>query len=315
MISFIVIGRNEGWRLEKCFKGISTFVKAEHIPDYEVIYVDSQSTDNSIELSKSFHNTKTLLITGECNAAIARNIGAKEANGDILFFLDGDMELIPGFWSSVMKEGKMVYPFMSGLENNFWHDSDWNYVNSSINRKYTEGADSYEVTTGGLFVIEVELWKKVGGMDNRCKRSQDLDFGFKLTKIGCRLCRKPQEWVNHYTRYYQARSDSSAFVKYTAFLTRKHFFEPFAQKFMFGVNYSLWILFFSFLLMFCYTSLIPSALYFLAVILRAFRTHKKIDTKIGILSLVVGQIKNDFSFIYYFICFRPPMVPMEYELR
>ena len=85
MISFIVIGRNEGWRLEKCFKGIYNFVDEEKITDYEVIYVDSRSTDDSIELSKQYGNTKTILITGECNAAIARNIGAKEASGDFFF--------------------------------------------------------------------------------------------------------------------------------------------------------------------------------------------------------------------------------------
>ena len=82
MISFIIIGKNEGWRLQKCLQSISYVVEQDAIANYEIIYVDSQSTDNSIELAKQY-GAKAFLITGECNAAIARNIGAKEAIGDI----------------------------------------------------------------------------------------------------------------------------------------------------------------------------------------------------------------------------------------
>ena len=314
MVSFIVIGRNESWRLEKCFKGIYAFVEAEEIKDFEVIYVDSKSTDGSVELSKQYSNTKTILITGECNAAIARNIGAKEASGDILFFLDGDMELIPGFWSSIVKEGKMVYPFISGLEKNVWHDKDWKYVDASINRKFKEGQDSYEVTTGGLFVIEAELWKKVGGMDNRFRRSQDLDMGFRLTQMGYKLCRKPVVWVNHLTRYYQIRTDSGSFVKYTAMLLRKHFFEYPAQKFLFGPYYSMWVLVVCLILMIFFCSLLPAFLYPVIVAIRAFRTSMKTLSKNNYLSLLTGQIKNDISFIFYFFFFRPKQLQMEYEI-
>ena len=314
MVSFIVIGRNESWRLERCFKGIYTFVEAESINDYEVIYVDSKSTDGSVELSKQFGNNKTILITGECNAAIARNIGAKEASGEILFFLDGDMELIPGFWGDVVKARGMVYPFMSGLDKNVWHDKDWNYVDASIDRKYTEGKDTYEVTTGGLFIIEADLWKRVGGMDNRFRRSQDLDMGFRLTKMGYKLCRKPVVWVNHITQYYQTRKDSSSFVKYTAMLLRKHFFELTAQKFLFGPNYSMWALVFCLILMVFLQSCWPALGYVVIVLIRSFRTYRKLLVKQGFGPLFIRQLKNDSSFLYYFCFFWPKTSELEYNV-
>ena len=121
MISFIIIGKNEGWRLQKCLQSISYVVEQDAIANYEIIYVDSQSTDNSIELAKQY-GAKAFLITGECNAAIARNIGAKEAIGDILFFIDGDMELFPGFLPNVFThDGRLEYPFISGIFNDIVH--------------------------------------------------------------------------------------------------------------------------------------------------------------------------------------------------
>lgn len=223
MISFIIIGKNEGWRLQKCLQSISYVVEQDAIANYEIIYVDSQSTDNSIELAKQY-GAKTFLITGECNAAIARNIGAQEAIGGILFFIDGDMELFPGFLPKVLNEnGKLKYPFMSGIFNDIVHDLDWNYLHTSRRHKLQEGdADSVETTTGGLFLIEHSLWDKVGGMDTRFKRSQDYDLGLRLSQMGYPLHRKAILLANHYMRQYTIRNDYVGNVKYTALLLRKH---------------------------------------------------------------------------------------------
>lgn len=223
MISFIIIGKNEGWRLQKSLQSISYVVEQDAIANYEIIYMDSQSTDNSIELAKQY-GAKAFLITGECNAAIARNVGAKEAIGDILFFIDGDMELFPGFLPKVLNEnGKLKYPFMSGIFNDIVHDLDWNYLYTSRRHKLQEGdEDSVETTTGGLFLIEHSLWDKVGGMDTRFKRSQDYDLGLRLSQMGYSLHRKAILLANHYMRQYTIRNDYVGNVKYTALLLRKH---------------------------------------------------------------------------------------------
>ena len=223
MISFIIIGKNEGWRLEKCLQSIVSIVKQDKIANHEVIYVDSRSTDDSIELAKQY-GAKAFLITGECNAAIARNVGAKEAIGDILFFIDGDMELFPGFLSKVLtQDGRLEYPFLSGIFNDIVHDLDWNYLHTSRRHKLQEGdADSVETTTGGLFLIEHSLWDKVGGMDTRFKRSQDYDLGLRLSQMGYPLHRKAILLANHYMRQYTIRNDYVGNVKYTALLLRKH---------------------------------------------------------------------------------------------
>ena len=222
MISFIVIGKNEGERLQRCLASVHTVVKQYGIAEWEIIYVDSRSCDNSIQIAKELDAT-VFQITGECNAAIARNIGAKEAKGDILFFIDGDMELQPGFLQKVLANDKPVYPFLSGIFDDIVHDTEWNYLYTTRRHHLKEGdTDSFSATTGGLFLITKELWDKVGGMDNRLKRSQDYDLGLRLAKMGYPLCRKAIVAAKHYMVAYTLRCDYVKNMKYTALLLRKH---------------------------------------------------------------------------------------------
>lgn len=223
MISFIIIGKNEGWRLEKCLQSVVSIVEQDEITDHEIIYVDSQSTDDSVVLAKQY-GAKTFLITGECNAAIARNIGAKEAIGDILFFIDGDMELFSGFLPKVLtQDSRLEYPFISGIFNDIVHDLDWNYLHTSRRHKLQEGdAEAVQTTTGGLFLIEHSLWEQVNGLDTRLKMGEDYDIGLRLTKLGVPLHRKAILLANHYMRQYTMRDDYVINVKYTALLLRKH---------------------------------------------------------------------------------------------
>ena len=90
MISFTVIGRNEEKNLRRCFNSIYNTILYNQIKDQKVIYVDSKSTDRSIDIAKEFRSITIYCITGYCNAAIDRNIGAKESKGNIFFFIDGD---------------------------------------------------------------------------------------------------------------------------------------------------------------------------------------------------------------------------------
>lgn len=313
MISFIVIGRNEGWRLEKCLSAVRRVAPKELIQTFEIIYVDSQSSDNSIEISKKYAD-KVFLVTGECNAAIGRNIGAKEASGDILFFLDGDMELLPGVLPSILDgNGKLIHPFMSGIEFEYLYDFNWNKLDEKPRRNYKEGETMFENVTGGLFVIERTLWNKVGGMDNRFVRSEDYDFGLRVCNTGIKLKRLGALWVNHHTRYYAVRTDSLTVFKYPALLTRKHFLEPNAFRTLFFWNYSAYLLVLcivSALLTLNYWLLLP---YFAVLLYRAARVVLRTPTRIGFLHILCKRFSKDLLFIYYFCTFYPKQPYVEYR--
>jgi GT2 family glycosyltransferase len=89
-IGVVVIGRNEGERLRRCFESID--------PALPVVYVDSNSTDGSVALASSRGvRVVELDMSRLFTAARARNAGFKAldaANPDLEFvqFVDGDCE-------------------------------------------------------------------------------------------------------------------------------------------------------------------------------------------------------------------------------
>ena len=169
MISFILVGPNEGWKLTKCIESVFATVKHNQLKEYEVIYVDSQSIDDSIERAKAFSAIKIFQITGRANAAIARNIGAKESKGDVLFFIDGDMEIQVDFLPIVYnEEDGLLFNFVSGNWVNYKYNGFWSLISKSTSKKSTIpmicSTDSIEFTTGrtingGRSEVEIILLK------------------------------------------------------------------------------------------------------------------------------------------------------------
>lgn len=198
MISFIIIGFNEGWKLSNCFESVINTIEYNGLKNYEIIYVDSKSTDESISIAKKYKISKILVLTGVRNAAIARNVGVRESKGDVLFFIDGDMELFSDKLSVVYNDsGGISFPFISANYENYFYDNNWNFLNKD-NGMYSKDRDFFTFTTGGLFLIERQLWNEVCGMDTRFKKSQDIDFALRLAKKGYMLLRKKELFAIHH---------------------------------------------------------------------------------------------------------------------
>ena len=93
-VGVVAIGRNEGYRLKRCLR--SAMVCTER-----VVYVDSGSTDDSVEFAMSTGvDVVNLDTSSSFSAARARNEGItrlKEKWGGIEYIqvLDGDCELQP----------------------------------------------------------------------------------------------------------------------------------------------------------------------------------------------------------------------------
>lgn len=202
-VAFIIIGRNEGWKLELCIKSVLGAIESNAIDSYEVIYVDSDSRDNSVNIALGFTCVSVIKLSGVCNAAIARNIGAASSQLCSLFFIDGDMEINAEFLDSALDEdGLLKMEFVSGQLKNFNYDNDWNKIGESWQYSAVLSGDKVMPTCGGIFLVDHELWDRAGGMDNRFKRGQDLDFSLNMSGIGKHLYRKKDIVALHHTISY-----------------------------------------------------------------------------------------------------------------
>lgn len=98
-LGFVVIGRNEGDRLVRCLKSL----KAQCLDKTPIVYVDSGSTDGSIEFAKSIGaDVVSLDLSMPFTMARGRNTGLRHLQQnyrDIKYiqFIDGDCELVSGW--------------------------------------------------------------------------------------------------------------------------------------------------------------------------------------------------------------------------
>lgn len=246
MITFIVIGRNTERTIELCLKSVFNFIAVEKIEGSEVIYVDSDSTDRSVELARNTE-AKVIVVTGEVNAAVGRNVGAEHAKGDILFFIDSDMELIPGFLPEMLNDsGALKYPFCTGYWNEVYYNRHWNKQNEELAKPFSEA--QFLVVTGGLMIIAKKNWDSIGGMDARFKRSQDHDFGLRMNKAGLPVKKLPVVMVNHHTISYFEGARLGQFFSGTGLLSqgllmRKHGMDPaYLKRYFAKALYAIWFL-------------------------------------------------------------------------
>lgn len=294
MISFIVIGRNEGWKLTKCFESIFRTINYNGLKDYEVIYVDSNSTDDSIERAKKFIEIKIFKLTGDVNAAIGRNVGVKESKGEVLFFIDGDMEIQPEFLRLVYNEKDgLLYDFVSGRFIDYGYDHSGKLISEATYGESINNGDNLEFTVGGLFLIKRILWNKVGGMKNKLRRSQDIDFAIRLAKHNVFLLRKKEILAIHHTipyadfkRTWKLLLDGSEF--YRSVLFRDNLFNKYQWKLFLRENYTGVLL----LLLFCLAILVKNTIlltpYVVAVVARTLFKRVSILNKVNMV-------------IYYFL--------------
>ena len=286
MISFIVIGRNESWKLSKCLESVAATIKQNQLKNYEIIYVDSNSTDDSIDRANKFEEIKIFKITGKYNAAIARNIGAKESSGDILFFIDGDMEIQGDFLPLVYNEGKgLLYDFVSGQFINYNYDYEHRLLSKSENLKME--TDTIEFTTGGLFLIKKDLWQRVSGMKNKLRINEDIDLAIRLAGIGVFLIRKKELLAIHHTiSYHDTRRTWAMLFNgslfYRSVLMRDNILNSYQWKLFIRENYSSILLLSVAVLYFIIKLPMLLILYLIAIFIRVAKKNISILQKLNL---------------------------------
>lgn len=100
-LSVVVIGRNEGARLERCLQSVRAM---RWDGGMELIYVDSGSRDGSVALAQRLGAKTIALAPQRPTAALGRNAGWRAATGEMILFLDGDTVVDKNFAIEATRE-------------------------------------------------------------------------------------------------------------------------------------------------------------------------------------------------------------------
>lgn len=100
-VSIIILQYNNPYLIDHCLKSI---YKTKY-KNYEIIVIDNNSKDNSVQFLKKHHNN-IKLIESKTNLGYTggNNLGLKHANGDYIVFLNNDTTVHPDWLTHLTKE-------------------------------------------------------------------------------------------------------------------------------------------------------------------------------------------------------------------
>lgn len=116
-ISFVIPSFNESENIQKLYSRIKITLKKLNIEDYEIIYIDNGSTDNSLEILKKLNmmdrNVKVISFTRNFGLQNAIYAGLNKVKKNYVCVLDGDLqdppELIESFFKKIEKGYEIVF--------------------------------------------------------------------------------------------------------------------------------------------------------------------------------------------------------------
>ncbi len=176
-ISIIIPTYNEEEYLPKLLESI----KSQDFTDYEVIVADAQSNDNTREIAKEYG---CVVVEGGLPGP-GRNRGAEVAQGEILLFLDSDLELTENYLSNVVEEFEseelgiaitQMTPLSEKKRDKYLHDlANWFMI--AVENIKPHGAGCYGI------ISKKELHDEVGGFDENLNFGEDTDYIERVAEI------------------------------------------------------------------------------------------------------------------------------------
>ena len=218
-VSIIIPHHNNFDILNEC---INSLIKIKY-KDIEVIIVDNNSTDNSIERIKSNHSfTKIKKLKNNLGYSGGCNFGARFAKGSYLLFLNNDTIHEPNFLDHLIN--KMIsnnniacvqpkiknyddkeYFDYAGASGGFIDYLVFPYTRGRIFNTIEKDKGQYDNpikvfwTSGTAFITKKEVFNKIGGFDNSLfAHMEEIDYCWKCYMIGLECWVEPKSIVYHH---------------------------------------------------------------------------------------------------------------------
>jgi glycosyltransferase involved in cell wall biosynthesis len=176
-ISVIIVTKNEEKTIKSCLKSIFD----QSYKPFEVILVDGNSTDGTVEKAKRFP-VKIIRESGRGSPANARNLGAQAASGEILFFLDADVELAEDCIGNALNYFKnprvyTIFPYLEIRVHNYFEKIQRLWFYGSRSRFRTP------VGTGSAIIFVRQHIFSAVKYDPDIGYGDDSDFRRRLKKL------------------------------------------------------------------------------------------------------------------------------------
>ncbi len=194
-LGIVAIGRNEGERLRRCLASVASHGQ-------RVVYVDSGSTDGSVELARQMAAVVVELdMSRPFTMARGRNAGFEElekVDPDVRFvqFVDGDCEIVAGWLerACMVLESRPDVAAVSGRRRErFPEQSVYNRL-ADIEWNSPAGEARY---CGGDVLVRADAFRQIKGYNAALIAGEDPDLGVRLRQKGWLILRIDAEMTLH----------------------------------------------------------------------------------------------------------------------
>lgn len=202
-LSVVVPVRNGRMCLGRCLDGLAH----SDYDNFEVIVVDDCSTDNSAAIAAAYR-ARCLRTPQTLGPAGARNLGAREATGDILVFIDADVVVPPEALSRIAddfaRDAELAAVFGSYDDQPAWKTFVSQYKN--LMHHYVHQRASERATTfwAGCGAMRRSTFEACGGFDAATYKApsiEDIALGAELARQGHAIRLDKQLQVRHLKRW------------------------------------------------------------------------------------------------------------------
>jgi len=202
LISVVIPVHNGAATLPRCLEALVASV----YENVEIIVVDDASTDDTPAVAARYP-CRLLRLPENVGAARAKNFGAQEAKGEILFFTDADVYVPPPALAYVAED--LADPEVDGVVGLLARDCPHENFASQFKNLWMHFTYLRQPRRVGLFftsaaAIRREIFIREGGFDPHYQGAsitEDIEFGQRLLSRGYRIVMDKRLTVVHDKHY------------------------------------------------------------------------------------------------------------------
>lgn len=208
VVSVIVPTKNSEKTLAECLQS----VKNQTYKDIEIIVVDNNSTDGTKTMAEGY--TEKVFNKGPERSAQV-NFGVRKANGEFVYKVDSDFILDKEVVEQCIKKSTRGYDAVV-IHNSPDIRVGW----IARIRKFEVDMYKYDITHSSARFVKKEVYKKIGGFNEKITAGEDYDFQNKLNRAGYKTgfieaealhLGEPKKFWSHMKKYYTYGKD---FINY-----------------------------------------------------------------------------------------------------
>lgn len=206
-LTVVIIGKNEEQFIAKSIRSV---IDASKNIDTQVIYVDSASTDRSIEEAKKYPICILQLRPDwHLSVAAGRYTGTLHARGEYVFFLDGDAEVQKGWFDNAIPfmDENPDFGAVAGVLEEVYMSLDGKEVIGGDKNVRGQDLDKHMCgvkSLGGLALFRNGVLHEVGTVNPYLPTGEDDELCLRIRNAGYRLARLKFPMAIKYTEKRQS---------------------------------------------------------------------------------------------------------------